>query len=65
MGMNDDTTSNNNYKKSFAGNGLKINASIDWNAYTQQFKNVNDKDLYQAIGRQIVCKPAKTAFVKM
>ena len=50
-----------NNKKGAVKNGLKINANIDWNAYTQQFKNVNDKDLYQSI-EAVVLQTNKNRF---
>ncbi len=48
MGMKDNDD-NINYKNGIAKNGFKISANVDWNAYTQQFAQVNDNDLYESV----------------
>jgi len=47
MGMKENADANE--KKEFARNGFRITANVDWNAYIQQFTNVNDNDLYKTI----------------
>lgn len=47
MGMQDKNEFN--LKKDLPNGGFKITASVNWNAYTQQFERVSENNLYEAI----------------
>lgn len=51
MGMKDDELKN---KNGLNKGGLKITAHINWNAYIQQFSNVQENNLYESIAAVVL-----------